>query len=72
MSIDAGVSDINIKVPSTMACEVRTHTVLSGKELNGFNKIKKGLYQTPNFSESSGQILIDIDAAVSGVSVERY
>lgn len=72
VTIDAGASDIHIKVPSGVACEVRTNTILSGKELDGFNKIKKGLYQTPNFSEKSTQILIDIDAAVSGVTVDRY
>jgi hypothetical protein len=72
VNIDAGASDINIKVPETMACEVRTHTILSGKELDGFNKIKMGLYQTPDFLTSSGQVLIDIDAAVSDISVERY
>jgi hypothetical protein len=72
VNIDAGASDINIKVPEESACEVRTQTILSGKEFDGFNKIEKGLYQTPNFSSSSNQIMIDIDAAVSGVTVERY
>ena len=72
VNIDAGASDINIRVPEGSACEVRTQTILSGKEFDGFNKIEKGLYQTPNFSTSSNQILIDIDAAVSGVTVYRY
>ena len=35
-------------------------------------KIKSGLYQTPNFSDSSNQIFIEVDAAVSGLKVERY
>lgn len=72
VNIDAGASDITIKVPRDMACEVRTTTILSGRELDGFNKIRKGLYQTANFSEASGQVLIEIDAAVSGITVERY
>lgn len=72
VNIDAGASDINIKVPEGVGCEVRTQTILSGKELDGFNKIAKGHYQTPGFSGSSKQIIIDIDAAVSGVSVEIY
>jgi hypothetical protein len=72
VNINAGASDINILVPEEVACEVRTQTILSGKELDGFDKIDRGLYQTPGFSSSANQIIIDIDAAVSGVSVERY
>jgi hypothetical protein len=72
VKIDAGASGIEIKVPATSACEVTTNTILSGHDLDGFNKISKGLYQTPNFSNSAHQIVIDIDAAVSGVEVKRY
>lgn len=72
VTIDAGASEINIEVPYGMACEVKTSTILSGRELDGFNKIRKGLYQTPDFSSGSGQIFIEIDAAVSGISVNRY
>lgn len=72
VNIDAGASDIHIKVPEDASCEVRTQTILSGKELAGFNKISKGFYQTPGYSTASNHIIIDIDAAVSGVSVERY
>jgi hypothetical protein len=72
VNIDAGASGIEIQVPNDAACEVNTSTILSGRELDGFNKISKGLYQTPNFSSSANQIVIDIDAAVSGVKVVRY
>ncbi len=72
VSIEAGASDITIRVPEESACEVRTQTILSGKEFDGFNRIDKGLYQTPNFSSSARQVMIEIDAAVSGVTVERY
>lgn len=72
VNVDAGASDINIKVPEGMGCEVRTQTILSGKEFDRFDKIEKGLYRTPNFTTASGQIMIDIEAAVSGVTVERY
>lgn len=72
VNIDAGASGIEIKVPASSACEVNTSTILSGKEMDGFHKISKGLYQTPNFSNSANQIVIDIDAAVSGITVERY
>lgn len=72
VNIDAGASGIEIKVPQESACEVHTSTILSGRDMDGFDKISKGLYQTSNFSNSKNQIFIDIDAAVSGVKVERY
>lgn len=71
VNIDAGASGINIEVPFESACEIKTNTVLSSRNIDGFNKISGGLYQTPNFSDAANQILIEIDAAVSGVEVKR-
>jgi hypothetical protein len=70
--IDAGAADIKILVPFESAVEIRTSTILASKDFDGFNKIKSGLYQTPNFSDAVNQIYIDIDAAVSGLKVDRY
>jgi len=72
VSIDAGASAIKIKIPYECACEVNTSTILSARELDGFNKIKKGFYQTPNFSDTANQIFIEVDAAVSSLKVIRY
>ena len=72
VNIDAGASAIIIKIPYESACELHTSTVLSAREIDDFNKIKSGLYQTPNFSDSANQIFIDIDAAISSLKVERY
>ena len=71
VNIDAGASGINIEVPYESACEIKTNTVLSSRDIDGFNKISGGLYQTPNFSDAANQIIIEIDAAVSGVEVKR-
>lgn len=71
VNIDAGASGINIEVPYESACEIKTNTVLSSRNIDGFNKISGGLYQTPNFTDAANQILIEIDAAVSGVEVKR-
>jgi hypothetical protein len=70
--IDAGASAIEIKVPYKSAVEVQTSTILSSRDFEDFNKIKSGLYQTPNFSDSANQIFIEVDAAVSGLKVKRY
>jgi len=72
INIDAGAAGIKISIPKESACEVHTSTFLSGVDLDGFNKIDRGLYQTPNFSDSANQIMITVDAAVSGFKVIRY
>jgi hypothetical protein len=71
VSVDAGASGIHIEIPYESACELRTHTVLSARDIDGFNKISGGLYQTPNFSDSVSQIIIEINAAVSNLEVKR-
>lgn len=72
VSIDAGAADIRILVPYESAVEIQTTTILASKDFDGFDKIKNGLYQTPNFSNTANQIFIDVDAAISGLKVERY
>jgi hypothetical protein len=71
VNVNAGASSINIEIPYESACELRTNTVLSSRDIDGFNKISGGLYQTPNFSDSVSQIIIEIDAAVSSLEVKR-
>jgi hypothetical protein len=72
VDIESGASSISIRIPEEFACEVRTSTVLSSKSLNGFNKLGSGTYVTDNFSSESRNILINIDAAVSSLTIHRY
>lgn len=72
IKINSGASSITIKVPREYACQVNTSTVLSSKDLEGFNKIGKGTYVTPDFSEKAKNVIIDVEAAVSSLTVERY
>jgi hypothetical protein len=72
VDIESGASSITIKIPVEFACEVKTSTVLSSKSLNGFNKVSSGTYVTDNFSDESRNIIINIDAAISSLSVHRY
>lgn len=72
IKINSGASSITIKVPREFACEVNTSTVLSSKDLEGFNKVGNGTYVTPDFSEKAKNIVIDVEAAVSSLTVERY
>lgn len=72
LNIDSGVSSISIKVPESSGCEIFTSTVLSSKNLYGFDKYEKHTYRTPNFSMSENKIYINIDAAISSLNIRRY
>jgi hypothetical protein len=72
LKINSGASSINIKIPQEFACEVSTSTVLSSKDLPGFNKVGDGTYVTPGYSDKTKNIVIDVDAAVSSLNVDRY
>ena len=72
VSINAGASSIKIQIPESSACEVRFKTFLSSQELDDFIKIKKGLYQTSNFSSSANKIYIEVEAAVTSLKINRY
>lgn len=72
IKISAGASSIHILVPKSRACEVRTNTVLSSRELTGFNRIERHLYRTNNYNTAKIKSYIDVDAAVSSLNVEQY
>jgi hypothetical protein len=72
MKINSGASSIHIRIPEAFACEVNTSTVLSSKDLPGFNKVTEDTYVTPDFSDKASNISIDVEAAVSSLTVERY
>ena len=72
MKINSGASSIHIRIPEAFACEVNTSTVLSSKDLEGFNKVSSGTYVTPDFKDKTSNITIDVEAAVSSLTVERY
>jgi hypothetical protein len=72
LKINSGASSIDIEIPEEFACEITTNTILSSKDLEGFNKISNGTYVTDDFSDRSKNIIIEVDAAVSSLNVERY
>ena len=72
VNINSGASSLTIMVPSEYACEVDLNTVLSSKDLEGFNKVGDGTYVTPDFSSSSRNIIIKIEAAVTDLKIIRY
>jgi hypothetical protein len=70
--IDAGASDIDILIPDSVGCEIKSDAALSSRNYEGFTKISKNLYRTDNFSSSTKKIYIDIDCGVSSIDVKKY
>lgn len=72
VKIEAGAASITIRVPENVGCEIISNTFMSSKDFEGFTKIGKQQYQTPNFATSTNKIKIDLQAGVARVDVKRY
>jgi hypothetical protein len=72
INIDAAASSIKILIPESAGCSIIGSSILSHRELKGFNQVSKGHYETENFSSASQKININVDAAVSSFEVKRY
>lgn len=72
VTFDAGASSLDIRVPKESACQVKSESFLVSRDFEGFTKKGSGLYQSENFSTGKNKIFIDIETAVSSISIERY
>lgn len=72
VNIDAGASEIILKVPTASGCDLNLSTVLSGRTITGFEKVDHGHYRTENFDSAQNKIYITVDAAVSSYTITRY
>ncbi len=72
VNIEAGASAIKVKVPEGSGCDLNITSVLSGKNISGFEKIDHGHYRTENFDEAENKIYLVVEAAVSSYSIIRY
>ena len=72
VDIEAGAASIELLIPTGAGAELKTETALTSRNFQGFTKVKSGLYRTENFETSNQKIMIDIDAAVSSISIKRY
>ncbi len=72
LGIDAGASSIRIKVPEEAGCKIDASTFLTSRNLEEFEKIKKGLYQTENFETSTNKVYISINAGITSFIIKRY
>jgi len=72
VNVDAGASEIVIKIPSESGCDLEISAVLSGKNLEGFEKVDHGHYRTANFNTAANKVYLEVNAAVSSYSIIRY
>jgi energy-coupling factor transporter transmembrane protein EcfT len=72
VSINAGASRINLKIPSNSGCEITADAVLSSKDFEGFKKFGSNKFRTENFDNSENKIFIDLNCGVSSINIRRY
>jgi hypothetical protein len=72
IKIDAGAASIKIDIPEGAGCKINTDSFLVDKDFEGFKKVESGEYVSYNYDESDQKIYIDLDAAISQLTVRRY
>jgi hypothetical protein len=72
MVISSGVSDINIEVPQNVGCRIINDSAIVGKDFPDFSKVGNGCFETKNFASAEHQIVIELNCAISDITVERY
>lgn len=72
LNIKTGVANVEIKVPETAGCKIKTRTGLSAKDFKGFVKVEEGLFETSNYQASKNKIHVNLDGGLSNFEVDRY
>ncbi len=73
VSIKAGASDINIRVPKNSGIKIKFDGGLSSKKFHNIELIKRDdTYETEDYESSNKKIEIDISAGVSSIDIYGY
>ena len=72
ISVNTGVSEVNIKIPKDAACRIRKSSGLSSSDFQGFVKQGDKSYETPGFATAKNKYYISIQGGVSEFNVTRY
>ncbi len=72
LNVKTGVANVEIKVPKSSGCRIKTNTGLSAKDFKDFVKKDDGAYETPNYKDSKNKIFINLDGGLSNFEVDRY
>lgn len=72
VTLETGVSDIKIGIPSSSGCRIECESVLSNRNFDGFDKKSGRLYETPNYFSANKHINIQLEGAISDFEIYRY
>lgn len=72
VDIEAGASSLEIEIPKNAACEIKIEGGLSSLDINGFEKISKGLYRSAGFAADKPHIKMNVQTGVSSVDINTY
>lgn len=70
--VKTGVASVEISIPESSGCRIKTKTGLSAKDFPGFIKLDNGNYETSNYQASTKKIFINLDGGLSNFEVNRY
>lgn len=72
VSVETGVSEIEISIPDSVACKINIESGLSSNDFKGFIKREDGSFTTENYDESSKAIVLNLEGGLSKFRVKRY
>ena len=72
VSLEMGVSDIKIGIPTGSGCRIECETVLSNKDFDGFDKKSGKVYETANYLSANKHVNIKLEGAISDFEIYRY
>lgn len=72
IDLETGVSSILFRIPQSVDCEIRSDAPMSSRHFDGFESLGDGEYRTAEFGKKNKRMLINIDAGMSSIRVERY
>lgn len=70
--VEAGVAEVDIKVPAKNGCKITIDSGLSSKNFKGFEKQSDGSYITNNYNSASNKIQINLKGGLADFEVSRY
>lgn len=72
VSVETGVSEIEISIPENVACKIDVESGLSSNDFEGFTKQADGTYTTGNYSGAPKAIVLNLESGLSKFKVTRY
>ncbi len=73
VDIDTGVSDFRLDIKEGVGLKIKSDQVISDNNFDELGLLKiGGYYQTKGYDEASSKVEVDIDSAISDISISFY